>query len=822
MDFPFSPLSPLPPFPPSSSLPFLLFPLSTMLKNYFKIAFRSLWKNRLFTAINVLGLSLGLASAGVLLLFIQRGITFDTFHRDNDQIYFVQTADVSGRYNQTVYPILEQMVKTFPEVETGTHVQGWNDVWLNHKGKDLQRHTKYVDSTFFDVFSFKLKYGNAASALKRKQSIILSDQIAEALFGDINPVGETVTVEDSLTFTVTGVLEPVPANSSIQFEVLLPISNLEDNKGFASNADWYNTFATVYLKLRKGTDAGKLEAKFPAFAKTHFHTDGQKRKIHIAPLEEYIHYENPNFRWMIYGALTIAVFIVLIISINMVNLNAAMSFTRVKEVAVRKVTGSTLGQVLAQFWTESALVLTGSLLIAMVFGIFYLVPQFNEFRQGRMQLVVNWQQDSATSLTLIGIIGIIAFVAGTIPAAYLNKLDLRDTLKGKLSGKPGSKNWMQGTLIVVQLVIAIVLVVGAIAVRWQINFMRQADTGFKGEKIVVVSSDLQYKDENAAVQQFVPILNGLKQNSKIESIAISGIVPTRYWNNYNVYTPEGDDRKNIRLRHVGTSTNYTTTYDIPIVEGRDFSEELDRKGEQHPVVINEAARKAFGWKTAVGKRLRQGNNTDVYTVVGVMKDFNYGPLKERIEPLLHWYDGPPSLNSYLSLKFADVSQAKGVLADLETEMKKIPSKRPFQFFYMQEELARQYNDLDGIWKMVNFVTLLAIVIALAGIFGLISLAASKRTKEIGIRKVLGASVQGIAMLLSRDFIILLVVAMLIGLPLAYMFVVKYLASFEYHVHLPWYIFVLVALAALLLTILTVGFQGIKAALADPVKSLRSE
>ncbi|GGM79217.1 ABC transporter permease [Dyadobacter beijingensis] len=793
-----------------------------MLRNYFKIAFRTLWKNRLFTGINALGLSLGLASAGVLILFIQRGVTFDTFHRDNDRIYFVQTADEGGRYNQTVYPILEQMVKTYPEIETGTHVQGWNNVWLNYKGKDLQKDTKYVDSTFFDVFSFKLKYGNAGTALKRKQSIVLGEHVAEALFGTRNPVGETVTVEDTMAFTVTGVLEPVPANSSIQFEVLLPIANLEDNKGFAENADWYNTFATVYLKLQKEADVRKLEAKFPAFAKTHFHADGQKRQIRIAALEEYIHYQNPTFRWMIYGAITIAVFIVLIISINMVNLNTAMSFTRVKEVAVRKVTGSTLGQVLAQFWMESAIVLLGSLAIAMVFGVLYLVPQFNEFRQGRMQLIVNWQQDSATFLTLTGIIAAIALVAGTVPAAYLTKLDLRDTLKGKLSGKPASGNWMQSTLIVVQLVIAIVLVVGAITVRWQINYMRQADTGFKGDNVVVVASDLQYKDENAAVAQFVPILNGLKQNSKIESIATSGIVPTRYWNNYNVYTTEGSDRKNIRLRHVGTSTNYTSTYDIKMVEGRDFSEDLDRNGDQHPVIINEAARKAFGWTTAVGKRLRQGNNAEVYTVVGVMKDFHYGPLKDRIEPLLHWYDGPAGLNSYLTLRFTDLSQAKGVLAGLERDMKKIPSKRPFQFFYMQEELSKQYNDLDGIWKMVNFVTLLAIVIALAGIFGLISLAASKRTKEIGIRKALGASVKGIAILLSRDFVVLLIIALLVGLPLAYTFVAKYLASFEYHVQLPWYVFVLVALGALLLTIVTVGFQGIKAALADPVKSLRSE
>ncbi|WP_353721660.1 ABC transporter permease [Dyadobacter sp. 676] len=770
----------------------------------------------------MLGLSLGLASAGVLILFIQRGITFDTFHRDNDRIYFVQTADAEDRYNQTVYPILGQMVKTYPEIETGTHVQGWNNVWLNYKGKDLQKNTKYVDSTFFDVFSFKLKYGNAATALKRKQSIVLDEKVAEALFGERNPVGENVVVEDSLSFTVTGVLEPVPANSSIQFEVLLPVSNLEGNPDFASGADWYNTFASVYLKLRKGADPGKLEAKFPAFAKTHFTAEGQKRQIRIAPLEDYVHYENPNFRWMIYGAVTIALFIVLIISINMVNLNTAMSFTRAKEVAVRKVTGSTLRQILAQFWTESALVLMASLAIAIVFGVLYLVPQFNEFREGRMQLVVNWQQDSATFLTLIGIIGIITFVAGTVPAAYLNRLDLRDTLKGKLSGKPASRNWTQGTLIVVQLVIAVILVVGAIAVRWQIDYMRRADTGFRGENIVVVSSDLQYKDRNAATAQFVPILNGLKQNSRIESVATSSIVPTRYWSNYNIYTPEGTEPKDVRLRHVGTSTGYARTYGIRMIEGRDFSEDLDGKGEHHPVVINEAARKAFGWTSAVGKRLRQGNNSDVYTVVGVMKDFHYGPLKERIEPLLHWYDGPPGLRSYLTLKFADIKQAREVLSDLERDMKKIPSKRPFQYFYMQEELSKQYNDLDGIWKMVNFVTLLAIVIAFAGIFGLISLAASKRTKEIGIRKVLGANVRGIAVLLSRDFVILLVIALLIGLPLAYSFVIKYLASFEYHVHLPWYVFGLVALGALALTIATVGFQGIKAALADPVKSLRSE
>ena len=212
-----------------------------MLRNYLKIAFRSLWKNRLFTVINVVGLSLGLASAGVLILFIQRGLTFDTFHKDNDQIYFVQTEDKDSRYSQTVYPILDQLVKTYPEIEKGTHIQGWNNVWISYKGKDIQGDTKYVDTTFFDIFSFKLKYGNPKVALDGRQSIVLNQDIAQSLFGNENPVGATVTVNDTLNFTVTGVLDQVPANSSIQFEVLVPIANLEADKNFIENADWYNS-----------------------------------------------------------------------------------------------------------------------------------------------------------------------------------------------------------------------------------------------------------------------------------------------------------------------------------------------------------------------------------------------------------------------------------------------------------------------------------------------------------------------------------------------------------------------------------------------------
>ncbi len=793
-----------------------------MLRNYFKIAFRTLWKNRLFTAINLIGLSLGLASAGVLILFVQRGITFDTFHKDNDRIYFVQTENRETRHNKTVYPILNQMVKTFPEIETGTHVQGWNNVWISYKGKNIQGDTKYVDSTFFDIFSFKLKSGNPQTALKNRESILINQDIAHALFGERDPVGEIVSVNDTLNFTITGVLDQVPSNSSIQFEVLVPIANLEANQGFMNNADWYNTFATVYLKLRNGSDVQKLETKFPAFAKAHFSSSVKDRKIHVAPLKDYIHYENPSFKWMIRGSVTIAIFIVLIISINLINLNTAISFTRAKEVAVRKVTGSTLSQVLTQFWTESGIVLVSALLISFVFGVSYLVPKFNEFRTGRMQLEVSWEQDYPTVIALVGIICMIAFLAGTYPAMYLNKLDIRDTIKGKLSNKPQSTGWTRGTLIVVQFVISFGLVIGAIAVRKQIIFMREADMGFDKTGVVVVKSDMQYKDETVATSQFQGILDGLTRNSKIQSISTSGVVPTKYWSNYNSYVPDGENNQEVTFKHVGTSSGYARTYGIKMLEGRDFSNELDQDGKNRPVVINEAAMKALGWKTAVGKRLRQKNNSDVYTVVGVMKDFHYQELKEKIEPLLHWYEGKTALNSYLTIKFYDINQAKPVLADLEREMKKIPAKKPFQFFYLSDELSRQYNHLDGVWKMLNFVTILSVIIAMAGIFGLITLASNQRTKEVGIRKVLGASVSGIAVLLSKDFVVLVLISIVIGIPIGYSFAVNYLGGFEYRVNMEWYIFALVALSALVLTTLTVGLQSVRTALMDPVKSLRNE
>lgn len=358
-----------------------------MLTNHLKIALRTLWRNRLFTGINVFGLSVGLACVVVLILFAQKCLTWDSHHANIDRLYYVQTHEKGGEpYNQTVYPLLEQMLRDYPEIETGTHRQGWSDPWIEYKGKSLQENVAYVDSTYLRVFTFPLKYGDAKTALNRKQSVVLGEKMAQNLFGGQNPVGKAVTVNDTIQFTVTGVLEKLPANSSQQFEALMPLTYLRDNPGFRANGDWYNQFANTFILLKPGTDPARLEAKLPQLVKAHYKAEAKNRILTLAPFKSYIHSENPTFKGLIYGSIIIALFLLFIISVNLINLNTASALPRAKEVAVRQVVGATRQTVLRQFWTESGVVVVGALVLAVPVALYFLIPYFNQLRSENMQL----------------------------------------------------------------------------------------------------------------------------------------------------------------------------------------------------------------------------------------------------------------------------------------------------------------------------------------------------------------------------------------------------------------------------------------------------
>ncbi|AXE19631.1 macrolide ABC transporter permease [Runella rosea] len=793
-----------------------------MLRNYLKIALRTLWKNRLFTGINIVGMSVGMACVVVLVLFAQKCLTFDTFHEKSNRIYYVQTESSNGqKYGQTVYPILDQLLKDYPEIETGTHIQTWYRPWIHYGTKDVQESTVFVDSTFFQVFSFPLKYGNAATALKDRNALIVSEKIAQNLFGDIDPVGKNVTLDDTVQFKISGVLAEIPANSSQQFDVLMPATTLTSLPGFKSNADWYNTFAPVFVLLKKGANKDALEAKLPQLVKTHFAPESRKQVLRLSAFKNFIHDQNPTFKGLIYGAIAIAVFLLLIISINLINLTMASALPRIKEVAVKQVAGASKRIILKQFWTESGIVMLISSFLALLFAIYFLIPSFNQLRDGRMQLDISFGSDYPTILTVFGISLLIAFIAGTYPAYYLMSLKTAEAVKGKISADPRQGRLRQNSLIVLQFALAVVLIVATIGLRQQINFMKTADVGYDKSNVLVFNTDLAYRNENAALSEGRAILDALRQNPHVVSFTASELTPVQYWQNFNNYFPEGNEAKKVILRHVSGTAGYFETFKIPFIEGRGF---LDNSADSvnHSVVINEAAMKAFGWTSAVGKRLRQNNNDQIYTVIGVTKNFHYQSLKDDVEPLLHWYAGKQQLSSFLSVRLTDESKGKDLISNLEARFKKIPARRTLNHFYLSDEVAKSYQAIDNIWRMTSFVTILAILIACAGIFGLISLVAKQRTKEIGVRKVLGASISSIATMLSGDFLKLVGLALLIGLPISYWLGHKLLQTFAYRTEIKWWYLALAAVVALGIALFSVSFQAIKAALNNPVESLKTE
>ena len=793
-----------------------------MLTNYLKIALRQLWRNRLFTTINVLGFSVGLACVVVLILSAQKFLTWDAFHANIDRIYSVQTTSNDQTYNQTVYPILDQMLHDYPDIETGTHVQRWNNPWIAYGGKNVQESTSYVDSTFFQVFSFAFKYGNPSTALRNRYSIVLGEKVARNLFGMANPVGRLVTINDTLQYTVTGVLKPIPSNSSLHFEVLLPAANLLADGGFRENANWYNTFATVFILLKPGANKAALEARLPQLVKKHFAAEAQDRKLALSSYKDFIYTETPTFGNLITGALVIAAFLLLIISINLINLNMALALPRAKEVAMRQVVGATKRLVLGQFWVESGLVVLVSLGLSVLFAVYYLIPHFNQLREGKMQLDITLAHDYPTILTVLVIALLVTLVAGTYPAMYLMALKTTDAVKGKLSATPTRGRVRQNALIVLQFTLAMLFILGTVGMREQIKFMKRAAIGYDKNNVLIFKTDLAYRNETAALTQGRAILNSLRQNPHVVSFTSSELTPAFYQDNFNKYYPDGDEARSINIRHLAGGINYFATYKIPLLEGRDFSDTTPADSANHAVVINESAMKAFGWTTAVGKKLRQKSDPNLYTVVGVTNDFHYRDLKDKVGPVLHWYGGRQNLNRFLSVRLANAANAPALIQDLETQFNKIPARRALAYVYMADEVEKAYQPINNVWQMVSFVSLVAILTACAGIFGLISLVARQRTKEIGVRKVLGASVFSITALLSSDFLRLVGIAIVIATPLGWWLGNTMLSYYAYRTQPQWWYFVVTAALALAIALASVLFQALRAARANPVKSLRSD
>jgi len=794
-----------------------------MLINYLKFAWRNLVKRKSYAFINILGLSLGLASVMALGLLVYQYYTIDSIQENKDRMYYLKTYAPDGNgYTQTSFPLLYEIQKAAPEVEAATHIQKWNWPWLKYGNQEAQENTAYVDTGFFKVFSFKLKDGNRETALSQKFSIVISEDLEKQLFGNEKGLGKIIAADDSILLTVTGVLEKIPSNSTIKADVLLPMSLLADTEGFKQSADWYNTFAYNYLLLHEGADPKRLDQKINRIFQQYSPPEAKVNTVRTAPFAQITQEGDTNISTIIAGAVAAAVFILLIVIVNLLNLNAATMFSRTKEVAVRQMLGSGKRTIITQFCVENALIILVSLLAGYLLFTNFLLPQMNKIISPNFgELLFQWKQDYL--LFLLFALGILVLIvmAGAYPALHLTSVKVTDTIKGNISSK-GDKKSVRNTFIGLQFTLAIILICAALILNQQIGYMKMAALGFDKDNVLIVNLDLAFKNPQAAAGRFDVILNLLRNNPYVKSFSTTQEIPTQYWENYNDYI-DIETNKKIKLRQPGVDAGFARTFEIPVTQGRNFNDDL-AASEGKSIMLNETAAKAFGWTNPIGKQIRPGGeNNEALTVIGVMKDFHYSDLQKPIEPLVHSYHGKAGLNNskYLSINL-DMRHSKEILASIEKQFKDMPAKRPFTYHYMNDLVGDQYNLLSGILKITNYVAFLTIAIACMGMLGLIALSTRRRVKEIGIRKVLGASVLDITTLISKDFVRIILVAIIIATPIAWYAMSIWLQDFAYQIKIQWWMFALAGVMAIFIALTTISALAIKAAIANPVKALRSE
>ena len=794
-----------------------------MFKNYLKTAWRQLVKNKVFSTVNIIGLSVGLASIMALSLLVYQYLTTNDNLKGIRQMYYLKTSTPDGsQYTQTTYPLLGEIIKDCPQVVGATHIQSWYYPWLKYGSKEFQEATDFVDTGYFKVFQFPFKYGDPAGALKDKFSIVLSDEMAQKFFGNTNPVGKIITADDTMQLTVTGVLKHVSSNCTINPGILLPTAILESNPAFKQGANWYNTFASNYLRLQKNADPKKLDAQIALIVKLNYSQDQKGNKVYAVPFNKILQEQSNLIAVIIKGAIGAGIFILLIILVNLINLNTAGMYARSKEVAVRQMMGGSRKNIIVQFCIENGLIVFISVLFAWLLFSLLLLPGINSMVKDKWgDIETGISKDYPLIILFVGIGILFTIVAASMPALKLATVKVTDAVKGKLTSASYKSSSVRNIFITIQFVLAITLISVAIIFNRQMSYMKSSALGFNKDNVAVVKLDLAFRNQKSSDARFESILNDLKNNPHVKAVSTNGVVPTAYDQNYNSYIDPATS-KEVSLRQEPADAGYVPTYEIPIEQGKNFNDEL-AASEKNAVLINQAAMDAFGWKNAIGKQIKaKGEEGTIYTVIGVMKNFHYQDLQNNIEPLVQWYAGKPNLeNRYLSVRAAP-GYTKAVMNQLEKAFKTMPSRRSFSYELISDKIDDQYALLDNILKVTNYIALLTILIAAMGMFGLISLFAKQRVKEIGIRKVLGASVAGIVQLLSKDFLLLVGVAIIIATPIAWYIMNNWLQDFAYRIHINWWMFFIAGIIAILIALITISFQAIKAAIANPVKSLRSE
>lgn len=812
-----------------------------MIRNFLKIAIRSLSRQFGYTSINIAGLAIGLACSILISLYVINEITYDRFHENAERIYRIGVKGkmLGNDLNQavTAAPMYQVLADEYPGIECVTRVAkfgGWLVKLGERKFMETEETFKFADSTFFEVFSFPLLTGNPETALDEPRSLIMTEKAAIKYFGDEDPMGKTVQVENDTTFyTVTGVLEDVPVNSHFHFDMLGSMSTIAGSR----NTNWLNHNYYTYIKLVEGTNAdqlseelngivvkyvGPLVNQFLGIGLEEFEEAGNSFGYFIQPLLDiHLHSNlqaeiepngNPAY---VYIFSLISVLILIIACINFMNLATARSTGRSREVGIRKVVGSNKSLLIGQFLAESVFLSLIALVVA-VLVVYLVMPFYNNMI--RLELQFDLFDNYYLIPLLLAIALFVGLIAGTYPAFVLASFRPVAVLKGELV-KGAKKGRLRSLLVVIQFTIAIIILLGTFIVYNQLNFMQKKDLGFEKEKVLVI------RRSDALNEQIDAFKQELVKHSNIISAGNSTHIPSSgFWN--NAHWLEGQSRSDILLLMTAyVSWEVGDALDIEMAEGRFFNREMPT--DSFAIIINEAAVKALNIEDPLTTRFFNPGQTpeedEFMPVIGVVKDFHYESMHENINPMAFHFM-PGNWEGYIMVRFADgnipetVSFVQKTWEDFNTDY-------PFEYFWLDDEFGKLFEPERRTGQILAVFSILSIFISCLGLLGLISFTAAQRTREIGIRKALGASVQVILYLLSRETIKLLGISAVLSIPF-YFGIKQWLQNFAYHINFGFIIYlvylVVVIAIVLLIAIFTESYVAYKAATTNPADSLRVE
>ena len=783
-----------------------------MIQNYLKTALRNLKRSKMFSLLNILGLAVGMGSSFLIFLFVQHELSYDKFHEKHNQIYRVTTewhVEGEAQIGQTTpAPVAPALLNDFPEVKDAVRIKNQGAI-IRYQGESyVERKLLLVDPSFFNIFNFPLIEGEPETALSDLHSIILTERAAKKYFGSEEPLGKTLNIEERFDFKVTGIAKNPPSNSHIDFDFLVRFDFINSYAHFNYLGSWGAWNFYTYILLQEGYSPSEFESKTPSFLRTYRGDAENPRMLHLSSLTN-INLETHGKLKYIYLFSAIAFIILILACINFMNLSIARSSERIKEIGMRKVIGANKVQLIKQFLGESAVLAFLALPLALLL-VYMILPSFNSLANTHLQS--NYFQNWLFICSMFGITMLVGILSGSYPSLYLSSINPVQSLKGQL--RSGAKSSLLRSLLVVfQFSVSIILIISALTVSHQLHFIHSKDLGFNKDFIVnipIYENNLRQKSE--------VIKSELLQNPNISKASVSSFSPGRHYNQSVDWEGRNPD-EDLMMAWYSVDYDFVDTFGIKIKEGRDFSRDFP-SDVKSAYILNEAAARALGWEYAAGKQFRvERAFTPMGQVVGVMNDFHFDSLHQSILPLALLLE--PISGNQFSLKISSRNM-KGTLSFIETKFKEFALNAPFNYRFLDEEIAEMYLEEDRLGILINSFSVLAVFIACLGLLGLSSLSVNRRTKEIGVRKVLGASVPDIFVLLVKDFTKLVFAANIIAWPIAFYAMSRWLQNFVYRINLEWWLFIISAAGALTIAIITISFHSIKAASGNPIDSLRYE